>query len=459
MKTSALKSFVLLCLFAVFSGGQAVSINPDGTGEVLIYPYYTARNNFNTSYSIVNTTAEAKAIKVRFLEGHQGVWMLDFNVYLGPFDVWTGALIPTTSSLPPVTGEPSVMHLTNDLSCAPDLDKSGTEFLPDSLPAGADMERSTEGYLVVIEMGQVNGASAAAIQHDGTGTPNDCTSLETAWDNGGYWFNDPNVDLSAPTGGLTGSLSLLNIAEGLAMGHDAVALSAFWQGDGMHTNPGNFFPHLGNAFPQSTLVTDQGIESFNWINGYEAVSAVLMSESILNQYDLSPFLIAFSEWVLNFPTKRFHTASEFDVPAPFSNYGDDVCINAQLHVYDPNTLTLPEQSLLLCGTVGILEFLSMGDTPGSQTAFLGSALFDNAMTSSGGNDSNGWGRLSFAQGSQAMITNDDRLLTGLPVVGFQTNKYTNSNAQVGILATYAKLVPHSHSRSITDDLIFADDLD
>ncbi len=50
----------------------------DGLGQVLIYPYYTARTKhhdglrrldaFNTLISVVNSTASAKAVKVRFLE-------------------------------------------------------------------------------------------------------------------------------------------------------------------------------------------------------------------------------------------------------------------------------------------------------------------------------------------------------------------------------------------------------
>jgi hypothetical protein len=48
-------------------------------------------NSFNTLMSVVNTTASTKAIKVRFREGRNSLEVLDFNVFLSPFDVWTAA--------------------------------------------------------------------------------------------------------------------------------------------------------------------------------------------------------------------------------------------------------------------------------------------------------------------------------------------------------------------------------
>ena len=59
----------------VTGAAQAVNVNPDGLGQVLIYPYYTIRDKvagrspFSTLLSVVNSTASAKAVKVRFLEG------------------------------------------------------------------------------------------------------------------------------------------------------------------------------------------------------------------------------------------------------------------------------------------------------------------------------------------------------------------------------------------------------
>ena len=47
---------------------QAVSVNADGLGQALIYPYYTVRDAnvatapYNSLLSVVNSTASAKAV-------------------------------------------------------------------------------------------------------------------------------------------------------------------------------------------------------------------------------------------------------------------------------------------------------------------------------------------------------------------------------------------------------------
>ena len=51
---------------------------------------------YNSLLSVVNSTASAKAVKVRFLEGKNSREVLDFNLYLSAKDVWTAAIIPTT---------------------------------------------------------------------------------------------------------------------------------------------------------------------------------------------------------------------------------------------------------------------------------------------------------------------------------------------------------------------------
>ena len=72
---------------------QAVAISPEGLGEVLLYPYYTVRSKldvapFASLLSVVNSTASAKAVKVRFIEGKASKEVLDFE----PLPVGEGCL-------------------------------------------------------------------------------------------------------------------------------------------------------------------------------------------------------------------------------------------------------------------------------------------------------------------------------------------------------------------------------
>ena len=58
-------------------GGMSVS--EDGKGQVLLFPYYSVRNGLDTLISVVNTTNEVKALKVRFREGRNNRSVFSFN--------------------------------------------------------------------------------------------------------------------------------------------------------------------------------------------------------------------------------------------------------------------------------------------------------------------------------------------------------------------------------------------
>src|SRR3954469_8777300 len=99
----------------IASAAQAVNVSADGRGQVLIYPYYTTRadnlgNAFATLLSVVNPTPLPKAVKVRFFEGKNSRTVLDFSLFLSPFDAWTAAVLPDLD-----TGGARIG--TADLSC------------------------------------------------------------------------------------------------------------------------------------------------------------------------------------------------------------------------------------------------------------------------------------------------------------------------------------------------------
>jgi len=150
------------------STAQAVNLNPDGLGEVLIYPYYTVNDGNQTLMTVVNTTDRAKAVKVRFIEGHNSREVLDFNLYLSEYDVWVAALADGGDL--GYADQAGVPHIVvPDTSCTvPYLYGMGVEagldyglqaFLPyaytgDNEDGGpTDIARATEGYFEVIEMG------------------------------------------------------------------------------------------------------------------------------------------------------------------------------------------------------------------------------------------------------------------------------------------------------------------
>ena len=163
---------------------QAVSVNPDGLGQALIYPYYTVRDKvagaaFTSLLSVVNSTQSAKAVKVRFLEGKNSREVLDFNLYLSKKDVWVAAIVPTTTGAAVYTPDNSCTTPTVGATLA-----TATEFVPfayiGSAADGADpsLDRTREGYVEIIEMGDIAGGSNTEdeVTHDSTGSPSAATS-------------------------------------------------------------------------------------------------------------------------------------------------------------------------------------------------------------------------------------------------------------------------------------------
>ena len=82
----------LVGLAGIMSSAQAVHVNAEGTGQVLIFPYYNAHAGYVTNINLVNSTDETKAVKIRFREGEESNDVLDFNIYMSPNDVWTGSV-------------------------------------------------------------------------------------------------------------------------------------------------------------------------------------------------------------------------------------------------------------------------------------------------------------------------------------------------------------------------------
>lgn len=74
----------VLAVIGLAATGAAVAVNlsPQGTGQVLIYPYYTVNANQDTYFSVGNQSGFPQVLKVRFNEGRNGRPALDVDVVL-----------------------------------------------------------------------------------------------------------------------------------------------------------------------------------------------------------------------------------------------------------------------------------------------------------------------------------------------------------------------------------------
>ena len=274
----------------VASTAQAVNLSADGLGQVLIYPYYTVRNNesglpYNTLLSVVNTTGSVKAIKVRFREGKNSVEVLDFNVFLSPYDVWTATVTATADG-----AEIS----TTDKSCTfPASLGNGTPqaFRTSLLESGDNSgDRVREGYFEIFEMSTEVGTTAVKATHVGGVPPCGITEPQA------------QADARTATGGLFGGLIIVNPAGGGAFSQAATALANF------NPNLGYQFaasasPTYEDALPVSNVIQDNILYSSLWNTGIDAVTATLLGNAVTNEYVLDTGTKSQTSWIVTMPTK------------------------------------------------------------------------------------------------------------------------------------------------------------
>ncbi|MCX7553060.1 hypothetical protein OS175_04155 [Marinicella sp. S1101] len=431
----------------------SMALSEGGIGEVLIYPYYTVNNGLNTTYSVVNTTADTKAIKVRFLEGENGLEVLEFNVYLDAYDVWWGVLVPTTSTVNGHTGELSVLHVDNDNSCTPFLSDQ-QEFLPFIIDADTpnnDLQRSREGHIEVIEMATFDGTTAAWASHGQVGVPANCDGITNDWiDNDVYDI----ADEAQVSGGLFGAAAIVDVANGLTVNLPATALRGFWSNDlGSHTSPGALVPSLAAAQASTEVRVGDVVSSATWVRGIDAVSALMMSNQLSNEFSLNPINETTSEWVINFPTKPFYTNGDVVVP-PFSALwnGASACEDLTYFIWDREQISdsgTNGESLSLCYSTNVIEFLRPGDVQPNESGILGSFKAQPVFTPDDQNAGTaGWMALDLTSAPRRLLPTSGDGLQGLPAIAFQFEKFTNNNATEGLTATFMSARKHVQSKLI-----------
>jgi len=513
-RSIALAIAATLCGLA--SGADAVVLDAHGMGQVLIYPYYTV-NHQQTLLSIVNATDVPTALKVRFREGYDGREVASFNLYLGGNDIWVGAVFDTSGD-----GSGAAALATTDSSCTvPQFDTTffpgGAKVLPFSnknysqgdygAPTGTDsgptgLDRTREGFIEVIQMGSVGGSSRNAILLGDSDVPQNCPQLVNAWETGGYWATDPGVDLGWPIGGLYGAAGIVDVAEGTLYAYDAAAIDGF-SDVVQHTAPGDAKPNLSTAITDSAHdIATAYVPIGNAMiradypaatRGIDAVSAVLMADALVNEFEVEPELGASSDWVVTFPTKQFYVdpgivgTADSGILPPFSelwlprasSVDGLACNPAGYRLYDreggiaaaPSLSDVPPAiSNYLCHQTSVLP-LRTGPSL-SPTEALGSSLFntsgpeDRPILGPAPRSASGHFLLSFTQSYVqvgATYTESETFMSqalrpalsgsafpGLPALGFLAVNYINANVTPGVLSNYSAAYPHRSSASCTN---------
>lgn len=484
-KRKSLHAAVLAGLGAVgFAGtANAVHVAQDGLGSVLLYPYYTVRADgggnstafYDTLLSVVNTTTSFKAVKVRFMEGKRSQEVLDFNLFLSPRDVWTGAVTRTSDGARLVSSDRSCVVPTTLFSTDPaNTLNSFKNFLYASPTdgGGTTLDRTREGHFEIIEMGVFTNATAtAAALHNSAGTPANCAFFQA---------NDQipaNYGLIAPAGGLAGGASLINVQAGTDYSYDAVAL-ANWSNTSVYGRAGDTLPNLGSGtvFTSTVFRADGSVVVSDWgTSGLNAVSAALMSQNVINEYVLETATSSGTDWVVTFPTKSilngYVRAGTGAAAAPFNanfNNGQSCDVfgfqfwNREEQTPGVTTVVLPSPEPpitpsvnTLCFQTNVVTFANsnnLGSTNGYNVPVDTFALNPTNRT--------GWGLISFNVATLQRLTATGAGNTingaaaasithfGLPVIGFAIQDFANGNVG-GVLSNYGGLFSHKYVRNIT----------
>lgn len=458
----------------------AVHVNPRGTGQVLLYPYYTVNKDQQTYVTLVNTTGNAKVAQVSFREGRNSRTVLDFKVFLSPFDVWAG----TVFALEDVAGEggDGAAVLTSDRSCtSPSFWTGGhgmingspyarfisSSFENDGGPQGS--ARTREGHIEIVALADLTGSLADAVTHR-NGVPVDCARVAN--------LNAPTAEMVPPGGGLLGSGAVINVGQGTYFSFRADALDDFTSrtlitGLDVLVDPLGEVNDAGSGNATARVFTSDGIVEARYGGDtpnvrIDAVSAVLMADMLYNDYLVEPAIGASSDWVITFPSKRFYTdpfAGAGDGPAalpPFVELFDEgaSCIQTQITYYDREETTvasggfpgIPPAPLRprLCYGANVLTFGS--DTSPDASAVLGSRLvavgfgLDPAFKAGSARldldpDAEPHAlRPSLALGGAG---SSGKVFHGLPAIGFWATNLVNNNVADGVMSNYSAAVPHA----------------
>lgn len=459
------KKLLMSAVAATLAGAgtaHAVYVNSDGLGQVLLYPYFTVQNEFTTAIHVVNTTTQAKAVKVRFLEGKNSQEVLDFNLYLSPEDVWTGVVVNDDAE--------GAKIISGDTSCiAPrQLGVDGVEFrtLEFATEVDADandpraVDRRREGYVELIEMGVLtNSAQIAAVTHTSAGVPDDCSVIVAA-DFG------QTVQTAPPTGGLFGSGHLISVNGGMRTSYDAVALDNFVQGVSLWSISGSTSPSLADVNTAADIIDGNRVVAFDSANAIDNVSAVLTHDTIYNEYTIDAGRDSKTDWIVTFPTKRFYVNTA--VPSPFQNVWDggedgklESCHNVSFRYFDREEQgqspgqgdfsPAPETpGFKLCKEVNTLTLYRKGSDKDSARLF-GAKSTANALAIDGYDA--GWMEIGFGVGpGYGTIGDGTTTITGLPVIGFAALSNVNTVSVevdgLAVFSSYMGSVVHKATRSI-----------
>jgi len=425
----------------VSTPAQAMNVSQNNVGQVLLSPYYTVKNGFDTFFSVVNTTNATAIFKIRFREALNSRETRDFNVILSPYDVWNGGVTST--------GVGATIRTFDNSCTSPDkpswtstgtggyqVDMTNANFSGANADgADATLARTQDGYFEVILMGvstMDSDASANVIEYNAkhvAGVPRDCAKVDAAVSTAGA-ITTHTANFVAPLNILKGHVTYINVANGTAVDAEPTAIENFAQAKIIYTSSDNQ-PDLANgafgARNPGNLINNGQPMAVTAISSQDTVTALLSADNVINEYASGSG--AATSWVVTFPTKHFYadlgTAIDPALPPFAQNFDYDTglgvlrgksCDQVALAWWDRNEATATTGTHFspytpgsdsLCYEANVIDF--------NGASMFGAGVNHKAIDTTGVGTS-GWLNLSLT--NTGTIGGADRVVTGLPVIGF-----------------------------------------
>lgn len=420
-----MKWILAAAAFSLSGAGHAVSLGEGGQGDALLVPYYTALDGQSTLLAVTNPSEEPRAVRIVLAEGYNGRAVLAFNLYLAGRDRWSASISAAASG--------GTTLASSDKSCVyPPMSRQGLALVDDAFTGdrhdslGHPDARLAMGQVEIFELGELHGDAALWVERG------ECSVLFERFVNG-PWEADAQAQVAPPQGTLAADAAIIDAARGVAWDVPVIALQDF-SAAARHGKPSLdagslriFRPLLSAHDPDWDLSPADLAEM---TRRADAVSRLIMAARLDISFELDPGLGAETRVVIALPTRPPYIDRALGGERALGSLAEppflDIrplprwphpevttwrAIDPDGHARDPVDLTLSRQ-------VNVID-LDASRTAGLHSGRLAIDLHPDVHT------------------LRHEVDGKEEVSQGLPVVAFSLTEVRNSNAQPGLLASYA----------------------
>ncbi len=417
---------------------SAVERDDSGLGQVLLFPFFTTVNGWD---SYLNISRPTSVLRIRVIDGLTGTATSTFAAYLKPGENLRIAMTESQSG--------SAVFRVAEGSCL--LSDSGSWG-----GSGFDFPLSSQTGMIEVYAVNVDDDPPSSIL-----SKSSCEALAQRWEPGGAWSADSNESIrqNGVDKLISGHVDWVNVELGLSAEVPAIALSNV-MAEVPHSSPWSIGPSLLDADPIARLKNGDLVVPPSQ-QGIDAVALVLSTQegTITNDVVLDRGVAARTDWIVSFPLRGYKNYGGYEVQIhdtyKFCNEfnfgsGDGTFINPLTRLWsyvgggessspftDIDPAPLVSYSGFLCDAVNLLNFgkgspiFLHPDDSLQLNVPVGEPPFDFDASSVSL-------QYRFSDGFSEQNKNNGR-----PVVAYRVSVFLNGMlSNSGVLANYMFVKPH-----------------